>query len=64
MQHRIGAGDDVAAAFGRPPGPCRHHPARLLDHRDQPDDVVGLQACVDGYVGVASRDELGDVFAV
>jgi lysophospholipase len=56
VQPRIAGGDDAPAVGGAAAGPRGDDAARPLDHRDQGDDVVGLQPGLDHDVGEAGRD--------
>ncbi len=52
----IAGGDDAAAVGGAAAGPGGDDAAGALDHRDQGDDVVGLEPALDHDVDEAARD--------
>ncbi len=56
VEPRIAGGDHSAAVGGAAAGPGGDDPAGPLDHRDQRDDVVGLQPGLDHQVDEAGGD--------
>ena len=52
----IAGGDDAAAVGGAAAGPGSDDTAGALDHRDQGDDVVGLEPTLDHHVDEAGGD--------
>ncbi len=56
VQPAITAGDDTAAVDGAAAVPVGDDAAGALDHRDQRDDVVGLQPGLDDHVDEAAGD--------
>lgn len=56
VQPRIAGGDDPAAVDGAAAGPGGDDAAGALDHRDQRDDVVGLEPGLDHHVDETGRD--------
>lgn len=56
VQPAIAGGDDAAAVDGAAAVPGGDDAAGPLDHRDQGDDVVGLQPGLDHHVDEAARD--------
>jgi lysophospholipase len=56
VQPRIAGGDDTAAVDGAAAGPGGDDAAGPLDHRDQRDDVVGLEPGLDHHVDETGRD--------
>ncbi len=56
VEPRIAGGDDAAAVGGAAAGPGGDDAAGALDHRDQGDDVVGLEPALDHDVDEARGD--------
>ncbi len=56
VQPRVTGGDDAPALGGAAAGPGGDDTARPLDHRDQRDDVVGLEPGLDHHVDEAAGD--------
>jgi lysophospholipase len=56
VQPAVAGGDDAAAVDGAAAVPGGDDTAGTLDHRDQGDDVVGLQPGLDDHVDEAGRD--------
>ncbi len=56
VQPAIAGGDDTAAVDGAAAVPTGDDAAGPLDHRDQGDDVVGLQPGLDHHVDETGRD--------
>ncbi len=56
VQPAVAGGDDAAAVDGAAAVPGGDDAAGALDHRDQGDDVVGLEPGLDDHVDEAGRD--------